>query len=213
MRTIGRTAVGVTLGLALLLVPVESATGAAPASAPAARITAGMDPQDFARFSAGLEAHQKRMDDLEHLNTMTIDHLRTIAADMEPLIGSTDPSDQVELLALAQTARIMADSHRRWATATPPSFTKALARFQGMYSPLWSRKAERRTLRLGVADMRAGFLLFFSRAATDVADAAAALSRQDVAGFWQEVAVAEGAQAFARDRFDKGHRRLLRMTP
>lgn len=204
-----RRMMAVAVGAALLLTGAPIAEAAAPV--PTA-VTASMDRDELDAFMAGLQAHQRAMDGLDVVFTTNADQLRDFANGMAPLIGSADPEDQAELALLTSGVNITVDSLRRWAPATRKSYEKALNRFLNMFLSKWSKQSERNTMRSGVAGMRSVFRSFFDRDIATLLEAGTALGAQDMAGFWDALAVAEGSEAFTVEAFNKPYRSLVRMT-
>ncbi len=214
-RIPGITAIFLSTALVVSVGPAAQAasTQAAPAQAyvPAA-IAMSIEPDDFDAFMSGVRGHRNSMDRLEDFFARSANQLRTFANDMAPLIGSSDPNDQVELAALVGGATVAASSLRTWAARTAPSYDRACTWFVKRYAPMWSTSSERGKLRKSMASVRAAYKDYFRLGVVALADAGDALAGQDVSGFWQLLAVAEGGEAFVSADFSKAYRALLRMN-
>jgi hypothetical protein len=171
-----------------------------------------MSPDDLDHFIAGLQGYQRAMDGLNTVFTRDADKLRDLANEMTPLIGSADPQDQAELAVLTAHVNLVTESLRRWTTETPKSYEKAFKRFLKMYVNKWENPADSRKMTKGVEGMRSVFRAFFARDAVSLIEAGTKLGSEDLAGFWDTLAVAEGAEAFTVHAFEKPYRSLLSLT-
>jgi hypothetical protein len=166
---------------------------------------------EYEKFMSGLQAHQYNFDGLEQQFTTLANALRTVANEMTPLMGQEDSVSQAAMQTQVAAAEANVQSLAQWREVTLPIFDKACTRFQKRYVKSWSTQPERNRMTKGVEGMRDAFHQFFNTNVKTLQDAAERLTEEDVSGFWELLALAEGGQAFSRQAFDKAYRSLVRM--
>jgi hypothetical protein len=178
-------------------------------TAPAAQ--ARISPHDYDSFMSGVAAHAYQMDGAEQQFTQMANSLRTSANEIGPLVGKQDSLSQQALQAQLSVVNSAITTIDATTSINQKLFDKACDRFLKQYVKAWSTKKEKDRVKKGVEDMRDAFHQFWQKNYADLRAAAVTLSNQDVPGFWQQLAIAEGGVAFTVHAFDKANRNLLRM--
>jgi hypothetical protein len=118
----------------------------------------------------------------------------------------------VSLAILTSHVNVVLDSKRRWLKETRKSYDEAFNRFLKMYLGKWTKDSEKKQMRAGVEGMRSVFHSFFDKDMATLIEAGGLLAKEDMAGFWDRLAVAGGSEALTVDAFIKPYRKLLNIS-
>lgn len=198
------------LALALLVAPAAQATSIGTAAG-AGTTPTKISPHNYDDFQAGVSGHRYQMEGAVQGFTQTANNLRTLAKEIEPLIGQEDSQSKAALETQLTTVANDIQTIAAVSKASKSMFDKACDRFLKQHVKSWSTTKEKTKVRKNVEAMRDAYHQFFDKNYKDLHDAAVKLGDKDVPGFWELLALAEGGVAFTTHAFDKANKALRDM--